>query len=174
MPSYIQGNLALKETKRKAVTKAPEVVQQMQMKRSTLPAGEKLFYLLSVVFVVVLLGVVMMRYTMIYQLNTDIKQIQNEIKTVQEDGSALNQEVEMLGSPERLKEVAATQGFIEATDDQHIKIGLSNSTSKETKSAVKPVDNTTAKKTDTKISATKKATTSDTNSVAKTEVALKP
>ncbi|WP_068774422.1 cell division protein FtsL [Paenibacillus sp. FJAT-26967] len=117
MSRYIQGNLAEKSTsstQRVTVRETKKVI----VKNKQLPVGEKLLYLMLVLFCVLIASGIVGRYTSIYQLNSSIKETKTEIAKVKADNDASKQEIEKLKDPERLEAIAKQKGLKPADDAQ--------------------------------------------------------
>lgn len=107
------GNLALR----------PESVQEekVQPRRSTQPAkvirtrsiplGEKLLYLLTIVLVVIISGFIILRYAQIYQINGQIQTTNKTYEQTTEQNKELQREVERLSDPGKIKEKALELGY---------------------------------------------------------------
>ncbi|SDM90400.1 cell division protein FtsL [Paenibacillus sp. yr247] len=144
MSSYIQGNLAL-DQKRTVPTPKMKIKETTKVvyRNKSLPTQEKMLYLFTVVLCVIVAGVIIWRYSAIYQMNANMLKMQNEIRDMQAQNSALKQEVEKLQSPDRLKEEATRLGF-NLQDEKQVslvtpaKVKPNTSGSKNTKVASKP------------------------------------
>ncbi|MGG3509786.1 cell division protein FtsL [Paenibacillus lautus] len=94
--AYTRGNLAVqerqKETQQSAYLEKTKVVKR----RSQLPQKEKLLYMLSVVFVVAVMGVIGMSHVHSYDLNRQIHDTDNKILKANRDISQLQVEKQTL------------------------------------------------------------------------------
>jgi cell division protein FtsL len=118
MPAYIQGNLALQQ-KLKPVQKVKiKETTKVVYKNKPLPVQEKILYLFTVVLCVLVAGVIIWRYSQIYQMNAHLLKMQQEIRQIQAENSSLKQEVEKLQSTDRLMEEAKKMGFKPYDDKQ--------------------------------------------------------
>jgi cell division protein FtsL len=118
MPAYIQGNLALQQ-KLKPVQKVKiKETTKVVYKNKPLPVQEKMLYLFTVVLCVLVAGVIIWRYSQIYQMNAHLLKMQQEIRQIQAENSSLKQEVEKLQSTDRLMEEAKKMGFKPYDDKQ--------------------------------------------------------
>lgn len=118
MPAYIQGNLALQQ-KLKPVQKVKiKETTKVVYKNKPLPVQEKMLYLFTVVLCVLVAGVIIWRYSQIYQMNAHLLKMQQEIRQIQAENSSLKQEVEKLQSTDRLMDEAKKMGFKPYDDKQ--------------------------------------------------------
>ena len=94
--AYTRGNLAVqerqKETQQSAYLEKTKVVKR----RSQLPQKEKLLYMLSVVFVVAVMGVIGMSHVHSYDLNRQIHDTDNNILKAKRDIDQLQVEKQTL------------------------------------------------------------------------------
>jgi cell division protein FtsL len=134
MPAYIQGNLALKQ-KQKPVQKVKiRETTKVVYKNKPLQVQEKMLYLFTVVLCVLVAGVIIWRYSQIYQMNAHMLKMQQEIRQIQAENSALKQEVEKLQSTDRLMEEAKKMGF-KPYDDKQVNQVAPNKTASASNSA---------------------------------------
>ncbi len=77
--AYTRGNLAVQERQKETQSAYLEKTKVIK-RRSQLPQKEKLLYLLSVVFMVVVMGVVGMSHVHSYDLNRQIHVTENNIE----------------------------------------------------------------------------------------------
>jgi len=117
--AYINGNLAL-QPKRK-----PEREQQQQyrdkkrvvVKRKSIPVQEKLLYIFTVFIGVAVAGVIIFRYAQIYDMNLEIKQLNSSYQNMTIEMEELKKQVEMLSDPERIRQMAESQGMVSTMDN---------------------------------------------------------
>ncbi|ANY72152.1 MULTISPECIES: cell division protein FtsL [Paenibacillus] len=77
--AYTRGNLAVQERQKETQSAYLEKTKVIK-RRSQLPQKEKLLYLLSVVFMVVVMGVIGMSHVHSYDLNRQIHVTENKIE----------------------------------------------------------------------------------------------
>ncbi|NMO94784.1 cell division protein FtsL [Paenibacillus lemnae] len=77
--AYTRGNLAVQERQKERQTGYVEKTTVIK-RRSPLPQKEKMLYLLSVLFVVVVMGWIGMGHVKVYELNRQIQQSEIEIR----------------------------------------------------------------------------------------------
>ncbi|MWC27449.1 septum formation initiator family protein [Paenibacillus sp. MMS18-CY102] len=116
---YTNGNLALqpkrKHEQQKQVVR--ETTRTVVTKR-TLPMGEKLRYLLTIVGVVLVLFFIVFRYADVYQIKYDTKKMADEQSKLATDIQELQQQVETLKSPDNFKKQAEKLGYSFPADDK--------------------------------------------------------
>lgn len=110
--AYVNGNLAL-QPKRKE-NEHEEVYRETKrvvVKRKSLPVGEKLLYLFTILLCVLVAGVIIFRYTQIYDMNMNMKKLNTQYQTLKVETEEMKRQVEMLSDPERIRKMAETQGM---------------------------------------------------------------
>jgi cell division protein FtsL len=85
--------------------------KRIVVKRKPIPVKEKLLYMFTVVFCVIVLGVIVNQYAKNYDMRVQIKQMNNQFAAMNIDMKELQKQVEMLGDPERIRKMAETQGM---------------------------------------------------------------
>ncbi|WP_312890931.1 cell division protein FtsL [Paenibacillus endophyticus] len=129
----MNGNLALQPKRKQNQQPAIKETKRLVKTRKSLPVQEKLLYLFTVLMCVVVAGVIIFRYAQIYDMNLDIKKLNSEYQTMNVEMEDLKKQVEMLSDPERIRELAESQGMVSATEggitvntgDDEIKSALS-------------------------------------------------
>jgi len=116
--AYTRGNLAVqerqKETQQSAYLEKTKVVKR----RSQLPQKEKLLYLLSVVFVVAVMGVIGMSHVHSYDLNRQIHDTDNNILKAKRNIDQLQVEKQTLEM--QVLDKAKELGYVPIEDDNTI------------------------------------------------------
>lgn len=116
--AYTRGNLAVqerqKETQQSAYLEKTKVVKR----RSQLPQKEKLMYLLSVVFVVAVMGVIGMSHVHSYDLNRQIHDTDNNILKAKRNIDQLQVEKQTLEM--QVLDKAKELGYVPIEDDNTI------------------------------------------------------
>lgn len=131
--AYVNGNLALQPKRKQDQQPAIKETKRLVKTRKSLPVQEKLLYLFTVLMCVVVAGVIIFRYAQIYDMNLDIKKLNSEYQSMNVETEDLKKQVEMLSDPERIRELAESQGMVSATEggitvntgDDEIKSALS-------------------------------------------------
>ncbi|MGO4549107.1 cell division protein FtsL [Paenibacillus sp. 2TAB23] len=129
----MNGNLALQPKRKQDQQPAIKETKRLVKTRKSLPVQEKLLYLFTVLMCVVVAGVIIFRYAQIYDMNLDIKKLNSEYQSMNVETEDLKKQVEMLSDPERIRELAESQGMVSATEggitvntgDDEIKSALS-------------------------------------------------
>lgn len=103
MLANISGNLAYKQNEKKYVKRKTNI------KKKTIPTKEKLYYLFSVIFVVVLASIVISGYAQISELNYSIQKSENSIEQINNDNEDLQIKIAELSSPERIINIAQNE-----------------------------------------------------------------
>lgn len=85
--------------------------KRIVVKRKSIPVQEKLLYMFTVVFCVIVLGVIVNQYAKNYDMRVQIKQMKTQYATMNIDMKELQKQVEMLNDPERIRKMAETQGM---------------------------------------------------------------
>ncbi|MGG3282821.1 cell division protein FtsL [Paenibacillus solani] len=116
--AYTRGNLAVqerqKETQQSAYLEKTKVIKR----RSQLPQKEKLLYLLSVVFVVAVMGVIGMSHVHSYDLNRQIHDTDNRILQAKRSIDQLQVEKQTLEM--QVLEKAKQLGYVPIEDNNMI------------------------------------------------------
>lgn len=92
-----------------------ETTKKVTRKKS-IPAKEKLLYLFTVVVFTVVASVLLFRYAQIYDINLQIKNMNTDIKTMNVELQQLERDVQTLSNPIRIREIAESQGMVNAMD----------------------------------------------------------
>ncbi|MEF2245578.1 MULTISPECIES: cell division protein FtsL [unclassified Paenibacillus] len=124
--AYVNGNLAL-QPKRKE-NDQEEVYRETRkvvVKRKSLPVGEKLLYLFTIVLCVTVAAVIIFRYTQIYDMNMNMKKLNTQYQTLNVEMEELKRQVEMLSDPERIRKMAEMQGMATKLDGINVKTSSS-------------------------------------------------
>lgn len=120
------GNLALREERKKADPAPRRQPNQSPRKhRRSIPVGEKLLYLLTVMVLVAVAGLVVYRYAALYQLNREIQTISSQHDKAVEESKELQREVIKLQDPGRIREYATEKLGLVPLDEQPITLSPS-------------------------------------------------
>ncbi|GMK42977.1 MULTISPECIES: cell division protein FtsL [Paenibacillus] len=109
--AYINGNLAMQPKRKPDQRTVVRETKRMVVKRKSIPVQEKLLYMFTVVFCVIVLGVIVNQYAKNYDMRVQIKQMKTQYATMNIDMKELQKQVEMLNDPERIRKMAETQGM---------------------------------------------------------------
>ncbi|MFD2116229.1 cell division protein FtsL [Paenibacillus yanchengensis] len=112
--AYTSGNLALKpKPKQEQPKKQPQYreTKRTVIKKKAIPVKEKLLYLFTVIPCVIIAGIIIFRYAQIYDLSMNTKQLNSQYQTMIVEMEDMKKQVEMLNDPERIREIAETQGM---------------------------------------------------------------
>ncbi len=101
MSYYTNGNLAYKQE-----VKINNVTRVSKPNENLILVKEKLFYLFSVVFVVVMASIVISNYAQIVEYNYSIQNVEKSIYQLQEENDNLQLKIAELSSPERIIDIA--------------------------------------------------------------------
>jgi len=115
--AYINGNLAL-QPKRKPQQEQQKYreTKRVVVRRKSIPVQEKLLYIFTVFIGVIVAGVIIFRYAQIYDMNLEIKQLNNSYQSLTVEMEDLKRQVEVLSEPERIRELAESQGMVSVTE----------------------------------------------------------
>lgn len=117
--AYTRGNLAVQERQAERPSSYVEKTTVIK-RRSQLPKKEKLLYMLSVVFVVGMMGWIGMSHVKIYELNRQIQQSDTAIRETNKNINILQvkkQTLEM-GIVQKAREL----GYVQAEQDNAIHV----------------------------------------------------
>ena len=117
MAYYTNGNLAMKPKRKEQEQVVIRETTKRVIRKKSIPTQEKLLYLFAVVVGAVIATVIIFRYAQIYDINLQIKQMNNEIKAMNIEVENLQREVQTLSNPERIRELAESQGMISSLDN---------------------------------------------------------
>ncbi|WP_158629915.1 cell division protein FtsL [Cohnella sp. AR92] len=110
------GNLALsperKKQEQQANQRRPKTPPSNRPRRRTIPVGEKLLYLLTVVVFVAVAGLVVYRYAGLYELNREIQTTTSSYEEEAAQTKVLQQEINTLKDPNRIREMATALGMV--------------------------------------------------------------
>lgn len=109
--AYINGNLAMQPKRKPDQRTVVRETKRIVVKRKSVPVQEKLLYMFTVVFCVIVLGVIVNQYAKNYDMRVQIKQMNNQYTAMSIDIKELQKQVEMLSDPERIRKMAETQGM---------------------------------------------------------------
>jgi cell division protein FtsL len=110
--AYMHGNLAMQPQKRTEQKRSTETSTKTAVRRKMIPVQEKLLYLFTVVMCVIVAGVIINRYSQIYQMNLEIKQMTTQYEEMNVQIKELQKKVEMLSDPGTIREKALLEGMV--------------------------------------------------------------
>lgn len=114
--AYVNGNLALQPKRKQDQQTVIKETKRLVKTRKSLPVQEKLLYMFTVLMCVVVAGVIIFRYAQIYDMNLQIKKLSSDYQTMNIEMEDLKKQVEMLSDPERIRELAETQGMVSSLE----------------------------------------------------------
>ncbi|MDG0793270.1 cell division protein FtsL [Cohnella ginsengisoli] len=97
---------------------APQTASQVR--RKSIPVGEKLLYLLTVFVCVAIAGLILYRNAGLYEMNRNIQKITSEYETSADQSKELQREVDKLRDPARIEKLAAEQGLVQPNGQKPI------------------------------------------------------
>ena len=122
MAAKTNGNLAYKYQEQAYYNRK----NKKSINKRNMPAGEKVFYIFSVIFVVIVSSFVISGYAQIAEYNYSIQKLENSITQLNKDNESLQREIAKLSSPERIITIAKEE--LGMTLDEEQVIVLSKST----------------------------------------------
>ncbi len=81
--AYTRGNLAVQEQPADKVVRKYRQTTKVVVRRASLPVQEKMLYLGTVLFCIVLAGIILWRYAYIYEVNKNIQNMASSTATLQ-------------------------------------------------------------------------------------------
>lgn len=114
--AYQYGNLAMKPKRKEEQQYVIRETRKKVIKRKTIPVGEKLLYLLTVIGVVFIASIIISKHAEIYNISLHIKQVNTDIQSMQIEVEQLQREVQILSNPERIREFAEANGMSSSLD----------------------------------------------------------
>lgn len=100
MTGYINGNLA------RQYDNETSNINIKQAKNKVMPKREKLFFIFSVLFVVLLSGIIISGYAQITELNYEAQKVEKSITSMNEENENLQRKIAELSTPERILKIA--------------------------------------------------------------------
>ncbi len=85
-----------------------------------MPIEEKMFYLFSVIFIVVLASVVISGYAQLAEYNYSIQKVEKSITDIKKENEELEIEIASLSSPDRILEIAQNKLEMSLNEEQVI------------------------------------------------------
>lgn len=120
MAAYMHGNLALKEEERKQPSKQQK--ERINVKKPTIPAGEKFLYLGAIVMCMIIAGAVLYQSAQLYSVNARIQDVEREIQSLEKENQMLDLESQKLREPQRLYEKGRELGFSPPAEENVIPV----------------------------------------------------
>lgn len=114
--AYTNGNLAMTPKRKEQEEYVIRETRKKIVRKKSLPVQEKLLYLFTVIAAVVIAGIIIFRYAEIYDMNLHIKQLNNEMQSITIEVEQLQRQVQTLSDPERIRELAESQGMAASLD----------------------------------------------------------
>ncbi|MFV9509994.1 cell division protein FtsL [Tepidibacillus sp. LV47] len=116
MAYYTNGNLAYQLREKQTVHKKSAI----KIKKSSIPIGEKLFYLVTVLIVGAIASVIISNYAQIVEYNYQIQKQEQSIKAIQIENENLQLKIAELSSPERILAIAKERLGMKLNEEQVI------------------------------------------------------
>ncbi|WP_322905079.1 hypothetical protein [Paenibacillus campi] len=125
--AYTRGNLAVKEKAADKVVRKYRQTTKVVVRRAHLSVQEKLLYLGTVLFCIVIAGIVLWRYAYIYQVNKDIQNMASTTTTLQKQIVQNDLRKHLLEN--QVVERATALGYIEPVNTDPIQVSREKGTS---------------------------------------------
>ncbi|GGG10286.1 cell division initiation protein [Paenibacillus abyssi] len=110
--AYMHGNLALQPKKRPDQSNVVKEKKRVVVRRKSLPVQEKLLYLFTIAVCVIVAGVIIFRYSQIYQMDMKIQDMSRQHDVMAVEIKELQKKVEQLSDPEIIKQKALQVGMV--------------------------------------------------------------
>lgn len=124
--AYTRGNLAVQERQKEQQSQYVEKTTVIK-RRSQLPKREKLLYLMSVLFVVAVMGWVGMSHVKVYDMNRQIQNADTQIHTLNKSMDTLQVKKQTLEM--EIAQKARELGYIQVEQDDAIHVPASSGNS---------------------------------------------
>lgn len=118
MTTRTNGNLAYKYQENNQYINQRKT--KISKKKSSMPIGEKLFYIFSVLFVVTLSSIVISGYAQIAEYNYSIQKTKQSISELNLQTEHLQTEIADLSSPDRIIKIATDELGMSMNEEQII------------------------------------------------------
>ncbi|MFD0869853.1 Protein required for the initiation of cell division [Chlamydia abortus] len=122
MASYMHGSSALKQERENQVRVKPN--RKAVYRAKTIPIKEKLFYLFIISLLVTVAGIVLWRYALIYQLNSEIHKVETQIRELEISNNSLKQQIDKMNDLTRIKLEAEKNGLTSPKPEQIVRVPL--------------------------------------------------
>src|SRR5690554_4936967 len=107
----MHGNLAVDDRNDRNHRVHTKESRRTVTRKHSIPAGEKLLYLFTIIMCVVVAGTIIFRYAQIYEVNSKIQHIEKEIAKLEMENKELMLSVRKLQEPKRLNEIGVELGY---------------------------------------------------------------
>lgn len=124
--AYTRGNLAVQERQKEQQSQYVEKTTVIK-RRSQLPKREKLLYLMSVLFVVAVMGWVGMSHVKVYDMNRQIQNADTQIQTLTKSMDTLQVKKQTLEM--EIAQKARELGYVQAEQGEAIHVPASSGNS---------------------------------------------
>ncbi|MBD8496758.1 cell division protein FtsL [Paenibacillus arenosi] len=111
--AYVRGNLAVKPKYKPPVRQRERQPHKKQQapRKSTLSAKEKLLYLFTIVFCVLIASVLIYRYAIIYETNKNVQTLKRQTEALHAESNVLKVEREKKSDWARIEQFAKDKGL---------------------------------------------------------------
>lgn len=116
MSLYTDGNLAVEFEEEKL----PNRKNNRKTKNQSISGKEKLFYLFSLIFVIIIASVVISGYASITKLNYEVQEVQKSINTINQENENIEMQIVELSTPDRIIKYAQEELGMTLDEDQII------------------------------------------------------
>jgi cell division protein FtsL len=120
LSAYIHGSLALDDRSGAAATtnagRKTKAVTKKMYRAKVLPTPEKLLYLCAVIACCAVAGLIAFRYSLAFEMNSQLIKMETEIRQLEEENASLKNEVAKLEDPERLIDKGIQLGLAHPDD----------------------------------------------------------
>lgn len=116
----MHGSSALKQKQENQVRTKEN--RKVVYRAKAIPIKEKLFYLFIITLVVTVAGIVLWRYALLYQLNSDIHKMESQIKQLEISNNSLKQQIDKMNDLTRIKLEADKSGLTPPKPEQIVRV----------------------------------------------------
>jgi len=113
--AYTRGNLAVQEQPADKVVRKYRQTTKVVVRRASLPVQEKMLYLGTVLFCIIIAGIVLWRYAYIYEVNKNIQNMASSTATLQKQITQNDLRKHLLEN--QVVERATALGYIQPVTD---------------------------------------------------------
>lgn len=124
--AYTRGNLAVKPKPEEKVVRKYRETTKVVVRRAALPIQEKMLYLGTVIFCVLIAGMILWRYSAIYEVNKTAETLASATTALQKETTQNELRKHLLEN--QVVERAVALGYIEPTDTDPIQVSREKGT----------------------------------------------
>ncbi len=125
--AYTRGNLAVQEKPADKVVRKYRQTTKVVVRRAQLPVQEKMLYLGTVLLCIVIAGIVLWRYSYIYEVNKNIQNMASTTASLQKQITQNDLRKHLLEN--QVVERATALGYIQPVDTDPIQVSRQKGTS---------------------------------------------